>query len=48
MHSSFISSDNKGYAQLQFETLMNGNDVMPGKVWITYYLVEYKWFINGH
>jgi len=32
MPSLYISSDNKGYAQLQFEALMNGNDVMPGKV----------------
>ena len=32
LNSLYISGDNKGYAQLQFEARINGDDVMPGKV----------------
>ena len=30
--NSYISSDNKGYSALLFETEMNGPNVLPGKV----------------
>ncbi len=30
--NQYISSDNKGYAGLLFETKINGPDIMPGKV----------------
>lgn len=37
--NQYISSDNKGYAALRFEQTINGPEIMPGKVRLTYFLV---------